>query len=730
MDDESEQSVRGEYIRQMRERCGWGKDSYVTEQAQRETCVDLLKTLDLHRKVVVIEQSQRASNVLLRGVMLTYLEKLEKHKTEVVPVCASLRELHEAGNLSVYLQEQFADEVFAWMSDHIRLSNIILLLDGLDLVPPEERLALLNDRGTLARLNRTLTAPQARIVLFCLHTLYEGVAERLSEVRQPGEREGFVKFGLNGGDSNAADDRFRFRLPVAEADLWKLVVARLLEQRDTNEEQARDHLRLLEELAFHTRFCGKELTRKFVEETARWLAVQASYQNAALLHRFAERLHLYILAKPKEEEFEKSSDRSQEWLEELEKWELLVRRGEGDETIYEYAIPILDEYFAARHLAARWAEGEKRYRAWESELHCTVCGVRLPAFSCYLRSAEFEEQILLLAGAMGDATPLLQRIEKTPNDRMLLARALGRAAQADDEIVNRICFDLAKIWLSNYSGDWATVDPPSVLKNTALIELGQARNPRHAAPLIKALIEALKGKDRYVCVSAAVGLGKIGNPAAVPALIEALKDEDSWAVLYTLYETRSRPDPGSIEALRDAEGDISHVATEALGKISHAAAVSALIEALKDKNDNVRRAAAYALGVIGNPAAVPALIEALKDKDDFVRHGTVLALTKFSDPAALPALIEALKDEDDFVRQAAAYALREIGNPTAVLALIEALKDKDHHVRYSAAGALGKIGHPAAVPALIEALKDKDRDVGRAVADALRKFSDLRLFRH
>lgn len=51
----------------------------------------------------------------------------------------------------------------------------------------------------------------------------------------------------------------------------------LLRQRDVIESQARDHLRLLEELAFHYRFCGKSLTYSFVEDTATWLAKESGF---------------------------------------------------------------------------------------------------------------------------------------------------------------------------------------------------------------------------------------------------------------------------------------------------------------------------------------------------------------------------------------------------------------------------------------------------------------------
>jgi hypothetical protein len=116
----------------------------------------------------------------------------------------------------------------------------------------------------------------------------------------------------------------RFQLPACEDDLWHEVVLALLGQRDADEEQARDHLHLLEELAFHHVFCGRPLTRAFAEDTATWLA--------------------------KERKFGSPRDKAQGWLADLERWEMLVQRGGGYNAIYGFAIPSLDEYFAARHL--------------------------------------------------------------------------------------------------------------------------------------------------------------------------------------------------------------------------------------------------------------------------------------------------------------------------------------------------------------------------------------------
>jgi len=111
------------------------------------------------------------------------------------------------------------------------------------------------------------------------------------------------------------------------------------------------------------------------------------------------------------------------------------------------------------------------------------------------------------------------------------------------------------------------------------------------APAIPALREALKTKDVYARLSAALALGLIGEPSAiaVPDLVILLKD----------------PHP----LVRDE-------AAMALGFIGPTAekAVPTLISTLKDENEDGREAAAIALDKIATPEAKKALKKHKKTK--------------------------------------------------------------------------------------------------------------------
>ena len=284
----------------------------------------------------------------------------------------------------------------------------------------------------------------------------------------------------------------------------------------------------------------------------------------------------------------------------------------------------------------------------------------------------------------------------------------------------------------------------------------------------KALIKALRYKDKDVRYAAAEALGRLRwKPAkdetagwywmakrdwdkcvalgalAVEPLSAALKDEE-WDVRQAAARALGKiKDPRAVKpliaALKDEKWDVRQAAAEALGEIG-APAVEPLIAALKGENKDVRQAAAAMLGrlgwqpgrdetagwywmvkgdwhncvALGSPAVKP-LIAALKDENSDVRKAAAEALGKIGDARAVEPLIAALKDRYSDVRQAASEALGKIGAP-AVEPLIAALKDKD--VRASATEALVKIGAPAVEP-LIAALKDENKNVRQAAAAML-----------
>lgn len=232
---------------------------------------------------------------------------------------------------------------------------------------------------------------------------------------------------------------------------------------------------------------------------------------------------------------------------------------------------------------------------------------------------------------------------------------------------------------------------------------------------VAALTKALHDQDTENRQKAAIELGKMENPTAIPELIQALKNP------------RSR---------------VRERAAELLGKLGSVEAVLELAEALSDKDECVRQHAAEALGKIGDPRGIPALKEHLGDKrigryiaeslgrigvqslailgdaldseNEQVRQEATSALEHIGIDA-MPLLRKALSDRDSWVRLRATIVLGEIGNSEAVAELLKALKDENEGVRRYAADKLGKIGNPIAVPALRQSLNEQNLNAAFAL---------------
>lgn len=169
--------------------------------------------------------------------------------------------------------------------------------------------------------------------------------------------------------------------------------------------------------------------------------------------------------------------------------------------------------------------------------------------------------------------------------------------------------------------------------------------PHNAPRDIRQTLEAFNNWNPVERQAAAMALGNIENPIAVPALCTVL--------------------------LKDKNPSVRASVAQALGQIKDTNAVTALSEALqKDRNARVRKAAAWALGQIKDVQAVPALSKALKDTKYYVRWAVAWALGQTGNVQAVPVLIEALKnDMDNDVKLFAQKSLQKIGTPEALTAV-------------------------------------------------------------
>jgi len=126
-----------------------------------------------------------------------------------------------------------------------------------------------------------------------------------------------------------------------------------------------------------------------------------------------------------------------------------------------------------------------------------------------------------------------------------------------------------------------------------------------------------------------------------------------------------------IELLSDPQPDLRMHAALALGNVGDPVAVPALISALDDEEPNVRFHAIEALGAVGAGDAVDRLAEIARSGDFFLSFPAVAALGRTDDPRVASALTSLLDDE--LLRPAVVDTLAQIGDEDAVAPLVAVL---------------------------------------------------------
>jgi cyclophilin family peptidyl-prolyl cis-trans isomerase/HEAT repeat protein len=192
------------------------------------------------------------------------------------------------------------------------------------------------------------------------------------------------------------------------------------------------------------------------------------------------------------------------------------------------------------------------------------------------------------------------------------------------------------------------------------------------------------------------------------------------------------PPPPSdlLRLLTDEEGRTRRRAALAIGRVGLPEAVPALQRALTDDEFEVRQMAAFALGLIGDPSARPALVNALKDSEPMVQGRAAEALGTIgdkSDAAAVTAMVFALvqagaltniaPDELSYplVSQAEAvrlglYALVRLGSFDGIAqSVLAGGNGAPVSTWWPVAFAVGRAGDARAVPALITLLSTPGR---------------------
>ena len=256
--------------------------------------------------------------------------------------------------------------------------------------------------------------------------------------------------------------------------------------------------------------------------------------------------------------------------------------------------------------------------------------------------------------------------------------------------------------------------PPQVV----LVPATKAR-PAIVAPLPPSdLIRLLSDEEARTRRRAALALGRVGLPEAVPGLQQALGD---------------------------AEFEVRQMAAFALGLIGDSSARPALLNALKDGEPTVAGRAAQALGAIGDKSDAPAIAAMVKA---LIQGGAFNGIAPDDLSYPLPPPVEAVRlglyalvrlgsyegIAENVVNAGGApvsswwpiaYALGRAGDARATPTLIALLQTPGRFTAAFAARGLGALKAQNAAPALRDIVDKRQRDPA-IVIEAIRALSALR----
>ncbi|MFO0683554.1 MAG: HEAT repeat domain-containing protein [Sandaracinus sp.] len=248
-----------------------------------------------------------------------------------------------------------------------------------------------------------------------------------------------------------------------------------------------------------------------------------------------------------------------------------------------------------------------------------------------------------------------------------------------------------------------------------------------AAPIRRALREALASRDETTLLAAVRGLASWAEPDDAPALV-ALGNHASATIAQAASETvaqlgRTAKDAVSV-AVVAARSDEATAWGSATFTLPPDVAIEKLRVALSEADPRTRRAAVTALADVQDLQAAELAAMALADEDADVRVSAIRTLAARSDVAGR-ALAESrialeLRSELSPVRAEACRALSRLdarGRADAILRLVE---DPSSEVRIAALTTLVHWEDPRGVAALPAALENPDPEVVKAAVTLAR----------
>lgn len=263
---------------------------------------------------------------------------------------------------------------------------------------------------------------------------------------------------------------------------------------------------------------------------------------------------------------------------------------------------------------------------------------------------------------------------------------------------------------------------------------------------VAALLMATEDEDDLRRANAALMLGKIISPRAIPRLKDLLSDEAGRVrrAAATALGTYAEADTDAVlplcRLLEDEEGEVRSAAAKTLGVYGDARAVEALNEVfLHDEDERVRRTAHAAMRSIGEKAQQETIdnidvfravraSDTLQNPDskkstDEIKSESEKLFHTFGIPR-VELLLATLESSDHAVQRRAVRELIKMG-PSVTAALLKALEQStSSQSRANIAFALGELRSKAALGALNDLLESGVEDVRYAAENAIKKINE------
>ncbi|MGO9118077.1 MAG: HEAT repeat domain-containing protein [Desulfomonilaceae bacterium] len=412
---------------------------------------------------------------------------------------------------------------------------------------------------------------------------------------------------------------------------------------------------------------------------------------------------------------------------------------------------LIQEFFAAEYLSKVWSRLDQNTRKrkylnnikWAEPL-CLMMGlVDSEEEAVQLVRSGFEVDEILAAKLVSSAQPQFQRlaVEALVLDKfhdICRLQILGDTRSREALPAIELIWDRAdsavrpRALRAGVSSDpglalpllkKALEDQDSEIRAAAVKELSIIRSDEALALLSETLKRDESESVRFVAILSLASFGK----SALPHLDAALQQKEWWCRfaaipgLGALGMMGIRETVLLLEKAFYDEYDLVRVAAAGmLAQIRGGAALPLIEEALRSEDPDLRATAAAGLGLMGSEAALEIIHKVLEDEDFGVRWMTAAGMAYLPSQDALAIVNKILQPEKPWpVRWIASKCLRKIVTESALPLIERALQDKHPRVREEGARALKGIDTEAALPLIEKALKDGEMKVRKAGADSL-----------